>query len=127
MTMQTAKTFEEITETVRFAIQRLYVSSPPNDAAHVAQHHAMALGMIIVWADLSFDMKGAGTKGNGFSVSWNLGSKNWTSKRVSASACHNRENRRDLDLHAATIALPSGGVEPCKCLRASRRPRGGSI
>src|SRR5471030_2734271 len=100
MTMQTAKTFEEITETVRFAIQRLYVSSPPNDAAHVAQHHAMALGMIIVWADLSFDMKGARD---------------------------NRENRRDLDLHAATIALPSGGVEPCKCLRASRRPRGGSI
>jgi|GEM_PF-5631944 len=62
MTMQTAKTFEEITETVRFAIQRLYVSSPPNDAAHVAQHHAMALGMIIVWADLSFDMKGARDK-----------------------------------------------------------------
>jgi len=60
--MQTAKTFEEITETVRFAIQRLYVSSPPNDAAHVAQHHAMALGMIIVWADLSFDMKGARDK-----------------------------------------------------------------
>ena len=58
MTMQTAKTFEEITETVRFALQRLYASSPPKDTAHVAQNHAMALGMIIVWADLSFDMNG---------------------------------------------------------------------
>lgn len=58
MAMQTAKTFEEITGTVRFAIQRLYASSPPKDTAHVAQHHAMALGMIIVWADLSFDMNG---------------------------------------------------------------------
>jgi hypothetical protein len=56
MTKHDAKTFAQITETVRGAIHRLYTTSPPKDAAHVAQHHAMALGMIIVWADLSFDM-----------------------------------------------------------------------
>ncbi|CAN7750519.1 hypothetical protein LJR269_006608 [Duganella sp. LjRoot269] len=56
MTIQDAKTFVQITETVRGAIHRLYATSEPKDAAHVAQHHAMALGMIIVWADLSFDM-----------------------------------------------------------------------
>jgi hypothetical protein len=58
MTNQDAKTFVQITETVRGAIHRLYTTSEPKDAAHVAQHHAMALGMIIVWADLSFDMSG---------------------------------------------------------------------
>ncbi|GJJ03422.1 hypothetical protein RugamoR64_39600 [Duganella rhizosphaerae] len=58
MTTLDAKTFAQITETVRGAVHRLYTTSPPKDAAHVAQHHAMALGMIIVWADLSFDMSG---------------------------------------------------------------------
>lgn len=58
MATQDAKTFAQITETVRGAIHRLYTTSEPKDAAHVAQHHAMALGMIIVWADLSFDMSG---------------------------------------------------------------------
>lgn len=58
MTTPDAKSFAQITETVRGAIHRLYTTSQPKDAAHVAQHHAMALGMVIVWADLSFDMSG---------------------------------------------------------------------
>jgi hypothetical protein len=62
MTAQDARSFSDITETVRGAIHRLYATSPPKDAAHVAQHHAMALGMIIVWADLSFDMNCVGSK-----------------------------------------------------------------
>lgn len=56
MTIHHTKTLTQITETVRGAIHRLYTTSPPKSVAHVNQHHAMALGMIIVWADLSFDM-----------------------------------------------------------------------
>lgn len=58
MTTQDTMTFNQITQAVRGAIHRLYTTSQPKDAAHVAQHHAMALGMIIVWADLSFNMSG---------------------------------------------------------------------
>lgn len=45
MTIQDAKTFVKITETVRGAIHRLYTTSGPKDAAHIAQRPMIEASM----------------------------------------------------------------------------------